>query len=367
MPPQQPAFAAARPPVALRPAARPMRTCRRTPPHAVDSQPAPVAAAAAAPAPAPAVPAATPGAGRPRVGLNPGALLTMGLPKGSLLDSTLELMGRAGWNISLSPRSYYAKVNDSELNLLLFRSQEMARYVAMGCVDCGIAGRDWILDENGGVGVVDVGGLNYSKGGDGCVRWVLAVKESSPVRSAEDLAGGVVSTELVATTRRWFESRGIEGVRCEFSWGATEIKARAGLVDAICDVTETGDSIRANGLRIVDVIMESGTRLIANPAAWADPARRAKIEEVMLLLDGALQGRRRVGVKMNVPVEVVEEVKEVLAGFSVTSPTISALVDDRFVSMEVITEARCERLIIPKLKLLGCLGIFSYNLNMLVA
>lgn len=306
-------------------------------------------------------------AARPRVGHNPSALLTMGLPKGSLLDSTLELMGRAGWNISLSPRSYYAKTDDEELNLILFRSQEMARYVAMGCVDCGIAGLDWILEEDGGQGVVDVGGLNYSKGGDGSVRWVLAVKEASPVRCAEDLTGGIISTELIRTTQRWFEARGIQGVRCEFSWGATEIKARAGLVDAICDVTETGDSIRANGLRIVDVVMESGTRLIANEAAWADPARRAKIEEIMLLLDGALQGRRRVGIKMNVPVGAVDEVRAVLDGFAVTSPTVSGLVDERFVSMEIITEAKSERLIIPKLKLLGCLGIFSYNLNMLVA
>lgn len=243
----------------------------------------------------------------------------------------------------------------------------MGRYVAMGCVDCGIAGLDWVLDEDGGKGVVDVGGLNYSKGGDGSVRWVLAVKENSPVRTAEDLAGGTVSTELIATTRRWFEARGIKDVRCEFSWGATEIKARAGLVDAICDVTETGDSIRANGLRIVDEVMESSTRFIANPEAWADPARRAKIEEVMLLLDGALQGRRRVGVKMNVPVAAIDEVKHALTGFAVTSPTISALVDDAYVSMEVITEAQSERLIIPQLKRLGCLGIFSYNLNMLVA
>ncbi len=202
---------------------------------------------------------------------------------------------------------------------------------------------------------------------DGCVRWVLAVPENSHVQTVADLAGGTVSTELVKTTQRFFEERGVSGVRCEFSWGATEIKARANLVDAICDITETGNSIRANNLRIVDTVMESSTRLIANADAWEDPARRAKIEEVALLLNAALHGRRRVGIKMNVPVGAVQEVTGFLMEYAITSPTVASLVDERYVSMEIITEKQAERLVIPTLKALGCLGIFSYNLNMLVS
>lgn len=305
--------------------------------------------------------------GRIRAGHNPDALLSLGLPKGSLLDATIELMGRAGWNVRAENRSYYAKVNDNDLNLLMFRSQEMARYVSMGCVDCGICGLDWLVENDVGDAVVDVAKLNYSKVSDGSVRWVLAVPEDSPVQKPEDLAGGLVSTELLGTTQRYFQKRGISGVRCEFSWGATEIKARANLVDAICDVTETGDSIRANRLRVVDTVMESSTRVIANAEAWRDPARRAKIEEVVLLLDGALQGRRRVGLKMNVPTSSVDEARIILEGFAVTSPTVAPLADDHFVSMEIITEKASERLVIPQLKAIGCLGIFSYDLNMLVA
>lgn len=303
---------------------------------------------------------------RPRAGHNPDALLTLGLPKGSLLDATLELMNRAGWNVKVESRSYYAKVDDEDLNLLMFRAQEMAKYVALGIVDVGITGLDWVKENNVDDKIVDVAMLNYSKASDGSVRWVLAVPESSPVKSPEDLAGGVVSTELIATTRLYFEERGIENVQCEFSWGATEVKARAKLVDAICDVTETGDSIRANNLRIVDVVMESTTRIIANKESYADPRKRAKIQELSLLLNGALHGRRRVGLKMNVPSDKVKEVTGVLAKFAVTSPTVSPLTDDHYVSMEIIAEQACERLVIPELKALGCLGIFSYNLNMLV-
>lgn len=306
------------------------------------------------------------GQGRPRAGHNPDALLTLGLPKGSLLEATLELMNRAGWNVKVESRSYYAKVDDEDLNLLMFRAQEMAKYVALGIVDVGITGLDWVKENDVDDKIVDVAMLNYSKASDGSVRWVLAVPESSPVKCPEDLAGGVVSTELINITRRYFESRGIDNVHCEFSWGATEVKARAKLVDAICDVTETGDSIRANNLRVVDVVMESSTRIIANRDSYADPRKRAKINELSLLLNGALHGRRRVGLKMNVPADKVKEVSGVLAKFAVTSPTVSSLADHSYVSMEIIAEQACERLVIPELKALGCLGIFSYNLNMLV-
>lgn len=361
--PVKPAFSA---PILLARQNSPSHLCAvtpltvRPPLRAVAEPPAAAKPTASTPAPAASK-------GRIRAGHNPDALLTLGLPKGSLLDATVELMGRAGWNVRAENRSYYAKVNDDDLNLLMFRSQEMARYVGMGCVDCGICGLDWLVENDVGDAVVDVAQLNYSKVSDGNVRWVLAVPEDSPVQAPEHLAGGLVSTELLETTRKYFEERGIANVQCEFSWGATEIKARANLVDAICDVTETGDSIRANRLRVIDTVMESSTRVIANAEAWQDPARRAKIEEVVLLLDGALQGRRRVGLKMNVPVDSVDEARNVLQDFAVTSPTVSPLADSKYVSMEIITEKASERLVIPQLKALGCLGIFSYDLNMLVA
>lgn len=336
---------------------------RRSPRMVMESRPRTDAAAAAAAAASENVVSHA----RPRAGHNPGALLTMGLPKGSLLDATLELMKRAGWDVKVESRSYYARVNDDDLNLVMFRAQEMAKYVALGIVDVGITGLDWVQENNVGDDIVDVCSLNYSKVSDGSVKWVLAVPESSPVKTPHDLAGGVISTELIGTTKRYFEKLGIPNVQCEFSWGATEVKARANLVDAICDVTETGNSIRANNLRIIDTVMESSTRIIANRAVYENPTQRAKIDELSMLLKGALEGRRRVGLKMNVPVDMVDRVSEVLAEYAVTSPTVAPLADDKFVSMEIIAEQACERLVIPKLKTLGCLGIFSYNLNMLVA
>ncbi len=285
--------------------------------------------------------------------------LRFGFPKGSLQDATADLLGRAGFDVQLSSRSYYPSVDDPELELVMFRAQEMSRYVEDGVLDAGLTGRDWVAENGSDVEVVS--DLVYAKAQMTPVRWVLAVPNESPVQSAADLEGGLVATELVGVTRRFFEERGVK-VKVEFSWGATEVKAR--LVDAIVDVTETGSSLRANRLRIVDTVMTSVTQLIANRAAWDDPWKRGKIEDLAMLLGGAIAAKDLVGLKMNVPNSALQEVLALLPAEK--SPTVNPLADKDWVAVEVILPGRQERALLPGLKRAGASGIIVYPLNKVI-
>jgi len=285
--------------------------------------------------------------------------LRLGIPKGSLQDSSLDLFARAGFNINVSSRSYFPTVDDDQIVAVMFRAQEMSRYVADGVIDCGLTGQDWIIENESDV--IEVAELLYSKQSLRPARWVLAVPDESDVRRAEDLEGAIIATELVNTTRKFFADRGIK-VRVEFSWGATEVKAR--LVDAIVDVTETGSSLRANKLRVIDTIMTSSTRFVANKDAWRIDWKRRKIENIALLLDGAIQAREKVGLKMNVPRDRLEEVISQLPAEK--SPTISHLADEAWVAVEVVLEERVERDLVPALKQAGATGIITYPLNKVI-
>ena len=286
-------------------------------------------------------------------------ILRIGLPKGSLQDSTIDLFARAGYHIRVSDRSYFPEIDDPQISCVLFRAQEMSRYVEDGVIDMGITGHEWIVEN--GSRVHEVTELVYSKATSRPARWVLCVPGESAVQRAEDLAGGIVATELVNTTRRYFADKGID-VKVEFSWGATEVKAR--LLDAIVDITETGSSIRANNLRIVDEILTSTTRLIANEDSWNDPAKRDKIESLALLLRGAINARQKVGLKMNVPREKLDAILGLLP--SEKSPTVNELADSDWVAVEVIVEEKAERELVPKLHRAGATGIFSYPLNKVI-
>ncbi len=285
--------------------------------------------------------------------------LRLGIPAGSLQESSLDLFARAGYDISVSSRSYFPTVDDKDITAVLFRAQEMSRYVADGVIDCGLTGHDWVVENDSDVH--EVAELVYSKRSLAPARWVLAVPEESDARTPEDLAGGIIATELVNTTRRYFADRGVD-VRVEFSWGATEVKAR--LVDAIVDVTETGSSLRANKLRVLDTIMTSTTRFIANTDAWANPWKRTKIENMALLLTGAIAAREKVGLKMNVPGDKLDAVLRQLPAEH--SPTISPLADKQWVALEVILEERVERDLVPELKAAGATGIITYPLNKVI-
>lgn len=287
-------------------------------------------------------------------------LLRIGIPKGSLQDSTVDLFDRAGYNIRVPSRSYFPDIDDDELDAVMFRAQEMSRYVEDGVVELGITGEDWI-NENGS-DVVEVCDLVYSKATRRPVRWVLVVPEESGIEKAEDLAGGIVSTELVETTRQYFEQRGIDVKKVEFSWGATEVKAR--LVDAIVDVTETGSSLKANKLKILDTLMHSTTKLIANKDAWADEAKRRKIEDLSTLLQGAMAARSMVGLKMNVPRSNRDEVLAELPAEK--SPTVNDLADPDWIAVEVMVEEQVERNLVPALRRAGATGIVSYSLNKVI-
>ncbi|GAB4260093.1 ATP phosphoribosyltransferase [Deferrisoma sp.] len=286
------------------------------------------------------------------------SLLKLGIPKGSLEDATIDLFGRAGWKIRKSSRNYFPTVDDPELRLSLVRAQEMSRYVADGVLDAGLTGRDWILEN--GSDVVTVCDLVYSKASTNPARWVLVVPNDSPVQRPEDLQGKVVATELVNFTRRYFAERGIE-VTVEFSWGATEAKVVEGLCDAIVEVTETGSTIRAHGLRIVETLLVTNTQLIANRDAWADPDRRRKIEQVAQLLQAALRAEGMVGLKMNVPGDRVEDVIEILP--SLQAPTVAHLFRTDWLSVEAVVEERVVRDLIPRLLEAGATGIVEYPLN----
>ncbi len=292
--------------------------------------------------------------------MTPPPVLRIGFPKGSLEQATIDLFDRAGYNVNVSSRSYVPEIDDAHLSGVLFRSQEMSRYVEDGVVDVGICGHDWVVEN--GSDVHEVCELRYSKATSKPAQWVLAVPDESPVKTPEDLAGGIIATELVGATRRYFESRGIAVKKVEFSWGATEVKAR--LIDAIVDITETGSSLRANKLRVIDTILTSTTRMIANRQAWADEWKRAKIEDLALLLRGAIAAKAKVGLKMNVPRARMDEVLSILPAQQ--SPTVNALADQEWVAVEVLVDEKVERDLVPALRRAGATGIFSYPLNKVI-
>jgi len=285
-------------------------------------------------------------------------LLNLGIPKGSLENATVDLFRKAGWQISISSRSYFPGVDDDELNCKLIRPQEMGKYVERGTIDAGIAGRDWVRENDSDV--VEVCEMVYSKVSRRPARWVLVVTKDSPVQKPEDLHGATISTELVGFTKRYFAERNIP-VNVEFSWGATEAKVVDGLCDAIVEVTETGSTIKANGLRIVCDLMESVPVLIANKAAWADPWKRQKIESIATLLKASLAAEGMVGLKMNAPNDRVEAITQILP--SLNHPTVAHLYKSDWVSIESILHEKEVRRIVPELIRLGAQGIIEYSLN----
>jgi ATP phosphoribosyltransferase len=286
--------------------------------------------------------------------------LRLGLPKGSLQEATLALLARAGLQVYVSPRSYFAGTNDPEMECMLIRAQEMARYVEHGALDAGMTGFDWVTES--GLEVVTVADLIYAKQSRGKVRWVLAVPEDSKVQRPEDLQGATIATELVAVTSRYFQQRGID-VKVEFSWGATEVKPPT-LADAIVEVTETGSSLKANRLRIIEAILESNTQIIANKNAWNDGAKRQKIENLALMLRGAMEAQGRVGLMLNVRVDDLPNVLAVLPALN--SPTISTLSDKAWVAVNTIMEESLCWEVIPRLKAANATGIVEYPLNKVV-
>ena len=286
--------------------------------------------------------------------------LMLGIPKGSLQDSTVRLFAKAGYKIIVRDRSYRPVIDDDEIECLMFRAQEMARYVERGVMDVGLTGKDWILEND--ANVVEVEDLVYSKQTTQAYRWVLAVPEDSPVKVVQDLEGKRIATELVQATRRYLERHGVKA-NVEYSWGATEIKAPL-LVDAIVEGTETGSSLRANRLRIVDTVAESTAKLIANRESWEDPWKREKIETIAMLLRGALEAEAKVGLKMNVPRADLEQVSQQLP--SLHTPTISSQTDPDWVALEVIIDEHQVRDLIPRLKRAGASGIVEYPLNKLI-
>jgi len=286
--------------------------------------------------------------------------LRLGLPKGSLQEATLQLLARAGLQVFVSPRSYFAETNDPSVECMLIRAQEMARYVEHGALDAGLTGLDWVVES--GLDVVAVADLIYAKQSRGKVRWVLAVPEDSPAQRPEDLEGATIATELVSVTSRYFENRGIK-VKVEFSWGATEVKPPT-LADAIVEVTETGSSLKANRLRIIDTVLESNTQIIANKKAWADAAKRRKIENLALMLRGAMEAQGRVGLMLNVQVQDLQGVLDVLPALN--SPTVSPLSNKAWVAVNTIIEESLCWDVIPRLKAANATGIVEYPLNKVV-
>jgi ATP phosphoribosyltransferase len=287
--------------------------------------------------------------------------LRIALPSGSLQNSTFELLGRAGFRVSVADRGVFPRIDDDKLSAVLFRAQEISRYINEQIVDCGLTGHDWIVENGNENDLVEVCELVYSRASTNPVQWVLAVPEESRVRKPEDLEGGIIATELVNTTRRYFASKGVK-ITVEFSWGTTEIKAR--LLDGIVDATETGSSLRANNLRIVDTILTSTPRFVASKAAWEIPWKREKIENIAMLLKGAIEGRAKIGLKMNVPQAKLNEVVGFLPAEK--SPTVSRLADEAWVAVEVILEEKQERELIPRLKRAGATGIITYPLNKVI-
>lgn len=286
--------------------------------------------------------------------------LKIGLPKGSLQESTFKLFKNAGYTIKLRERSYVPVINDNEIEGLVIRAQEMARYVENGILDMGITGLDWVMEQD--AKVVELVRLRYGKVGFRGVKWVVAVPNDSPIKKVKDLQGKKIATELVGFTKRYLKKQGIEA-SVEFSWGATEVKPPL-LADAIIEVTETGASLVANNLRIVETILESETVLIANRNAWKDPWKRRKMENLVMLLKGALLAEEKVGLKMNVPRNKLNKITEILP--SLHTPTVSNLSDEKWVAIEVIIDENVVRDIIPDLKRAGAQGIVEYPLNKVI-
>jgi ATP phosphoribosyltransferase len=289
------------------------------------------------------------------------AVLKLGIPKGSLEAATMDLFQKAGWRINVSSRNYFPSIDDPEINCALVRAQEMARYVGSGVLDVGLTGLDWILEVEADVEIIT--DLIYSKISTKKAKWVLAVPENSAIKSIEDCANKTISTELVNFTKKYFESKGIP-VKVEFSWGATEAKVVEGLVDAIVEVTETGSTIKAHGLKIIHTLLETNTKLIANKNSLKDPWKLAKIQQVAMLLKGALNADNLVGLKMNVPGDKLNEVIAILP--SLTSPTVSRLHNSDWYSIESVVKEAVVREIIPKLIESGADGIIEYSLNKVV-
>jgi ATP phosphoribosyltransferase len=286
--------------------------------------------------------------------------LRLGLPKGSLQESTLKLFRKAGYHITVSSRSYYPSFDDPGIEAMLIRAQEMAKYVEDGILDCGLTGKDWILEQN--AAVHEVAELIYAKEGLRPVRWVVAVPNDSPIKTLKDLNGKRIATELVGFTKRYLKKRGIKA-EIDFSWGATEVKPPH-LADAIVELTETGSSLRANNLRILETMLESSTRFISNKKAWQDKWKKQKMENIVVLLQGALAAEEKVGLKMNVPERCFRRVMTLLSAMH--SPTISPLSDSGWHALEVIIDEKTVRDIIPKLKMAGATGIVEYQLNKVI-
>ncbi len=286
--------------------------------------------------------------------------LKLGIPKGSLEHATVDLFRRAGFNIATGSRSYFPSIDDPEIECMLIRAQEMARYVEDGVLDAGLTGRDWVQENE--AQVETVADLIYAKQSFGKVRWVLAVPEASPFKSVHDLEGKIIATELVAATRRYLASNGVHA-KVEFSWGATEVKPPV-LADAIVEVTETGSSLRANNLRIIETVLESNTQLIANGASWADPWKRRKLEDIRMLLEGAINALGKVGLMLNVR---NDDLPKVLAALpALKNPTVSPLSDGDWLAVNTILDESTVRSIIPRLKEAGAQGIVEYPLNKIV-
>jgi len=292
--------------------------------------------------------------------------LKLGLPKGSLQDATIQLFARAGFNIYVNTRSYFPSIDDPEIECMLIRAQEMARYVSTGMLDAGLTGLDWIAEHEAGDGVTGViepiADLIYAKQSFGKVRWVLAAPEDSDIKTPKDCEGKTIATELVRATKAYFTKHGVN-VKVEFSWGATEVKPPM-LADAIVEVTETGSSLRANRLRIIDTLMESNTQLIANKTALADPWKKQKLENIALLLKAAIEAQGKVGIMLNVPRTDLDKILGLLP--SLRGPTVSSLSDPAWVAVNTIIEERTVRDLIPKLKAAGGQGIVEYPLNKIV-
>ena len=287
--------------------------------------------------------------------------IKLGIPKGSLEKSTLELFRKAGWKISVSSRSYFPSINDNEISCSLIRAQEMARYVSNGVLDFGLTGLDWVLENEADVEIIS--DLVYSKVSTKKVRWVLAVPDESPIKTIEDCAGKRISTELVNFTKKYFAEKNIP-VEVEFSWGATEGKVVEGLVDAIVEATETGSTIKAHGLKIIHTLLETNTKLIANRESMKDPWKKNKIMQLASLLKGALNAGNLVGIKMNVPKGKIDKIIEIIP--SLTSPTVAELYNSDWISVESVIQESVVREIIPKLVETGADGIIEYPLNKIV-
>lgn len=287
--------------------------------------------------------------------------LKLGIPKGSLQDATMALFRRSGWKIDVNGRSYFPEINDDSIECALCRAQEMSRYVENGTLDAGLTGKDWIAENTSDVHVIT--DLIYSKVSSRVARWVVAVPYDSPAQKLEDLEGKKIATELTNYTRKYFKEKNIN-VKVEFSWGATEAKVVSGLADAIVEVTETGSTIKAHGLRIIHEMMQTNTQLISNHDAWKNPEKKQKLEQIALLLKGALLGEKLVGLKMNVPEEYLESVVKLLP--SLNAPTVSPLYQSNWFSVETVVGTDIVRELIPKLLQEGAEGIIEYPLNKVV-